>query len=62
MVAETVHGILPKSNASASMLAHLVTSKFVDGQPIYRTCRQLQRQHVQLSPGDCGHLGQYDRI
>jgi transposase len=54
MVAETVHGILPKSNASASMLAHLVTSKFVDGQPIYRTCRQLQRQQVQLSPGTAG--------
>jgi len=36
------------------MLAHLVTSKFVDGMPIYRTCRQLQRQQVQLSPGTAG--------
>ena len=53
-VAPTVHGILPKSNASASMLAHLVTSKFVDGLPIYRTCRQLERQQVQLSPGTAG--------
>jgi transposase len=53
-VAQTVHGILPKSNASASLLAHLVTSKFVDGLPIYRTCRQLERQHVQLSPGTAG--------
>jgi transposase len=53
-VAEAVRGILPKSNASPSMLAHLVTSKFVDGLPIYRTCRQLQRQQVQLSPGTAG--------
>lgn len=53
-VAETVRSILPKSNASPSMLAHLVTSKFVDGMPIYRTCRQLQRQQVQLSPGTAG--------
>jgi hypothetical protein len=36
------------------MLAHLVTSKFVDGLPIYRTCRQLERQQVQLSPGTAG--------
>jgi transposase len=53
-VAETVRSILPKSNASPSMLAHLVTSKFVDGMPIHRTCRQLQRQQVQLSPGTAG--------
>jgi transposase len=53
-VADTVRSILPKSNASPSMLAHLVTSKFVDGLPIYRTCRQLQRQQVQLSPGTAG--------
>jgi len=53
-VAPTVRSILPKSNASASMLAHLVTSKFVDGLPIYRTCRQLERQQVQLSPGTAG--------
>jgi transposase len=53
-VAQTVRNILPKSNASPSMLAHLVTSKFVDGMPIYRTCRQLERQQVQLSPGTAG--------
>jgi transposase len=40
--------ILPKSNASASLLAALITSKFVDGMPIYRTCQQLQRQDVRL--------------
>ena len=46
--------ILPKTNASASLLTHLITSKFVDGLPIYRVCRQLERQHVRLSPGTAG--------
>jgi transposase len=46
--------ILPKTNASASLLAHLIASKFVDGLPIYRICRQLERQHVLLSPGTAG--------
>ncbi len=53
-IAETVRSILPKSNASASLLAHLVTSKFDDGQPIFRVCRQLERQEVSLSPGTAG--------
>jgi transposase len=46
--------ILPKTNASASLLTHLITSKFDDGLPIYRVCRQLERQHVRLSPGMAG--------
>ncbi len=46
--------ILPKSNASASLLAYLIASKFIDGMPIYRTCQQLQRQDVRLSPGTAG--------
>lgn len=46
--------ILPKSNASASLLAYLIASKFVDGMPIYRVCQQLQRQDVALSPGIAG--------
>lgn len=46
--------ILPKSNASASLLAYLIASKFVDGMPIYRICQQLQRQDVRLSPGTAG--------
>ena len=53
-VAAAVKSILPKSNASASLLAHLVTSKFDDGQPLYRICRQLERQQVRLSPGAAG--------
>ena len=46
--------ILPKSNASASLLAYLIASKFVDGMPIDRICQQLQRQNVRLSPGTAG--------
>jgi transposase len=46
--------ILPKSNASASLLAYLIASKFIDGMPIYRVCQQLQRQDVRLSPGTAG--------
>jgi len=46
--------ILPKSNATASLLAHLVTAKFVDGLPLYRVCRQMERQDVTLSPGTVG--------
>ena len=53
-VAAAVKTILPKSNASASLLAHVVTSKFDDGLPIFRICRQLQRQDVHLSPGTVG--------
>jgi transposase len=46
--------ILPKSNASASLLAYLIASKFIDGMPIYRVCQQLHRQDVRLSPGTAG--------
>jgi len=53
-VAAAVKSILPKSNASASLLAHLVTSKFDDGLPLYRICRQMQRQDVLLSSGTVG--------
>ena len=53
-VAAAIKNILPKSNASASLLAHVVTSKFDDGLPIFRICRQLERQEVRLSPGTVG--------
>lgn len=46
--------ILPKSNAGASLLAHLIANKFVDGMPIYRTCGQLERLGLDLSPGTAG--------
>jgi len=46
--------ILPKSMASSSVLAHLITSKFVDGLPLYRIARQLERSGMDLSPGTAG--------
>ena len=46
--------ILPKSMASSSLLAHLITSKFVDGLPLYRIARQLERSGMELSPGTAG--------
>lgn len=52
--AAAIKTILPKSNASASLLAHVITSKFDDGLPIFRICRQLERQEVRLSPVTVG--------
>lgn len=46
--------ILPKSMASPSLLAHLITAKFVDGLPLYRVSRQLERLGMELSPGTAG--------
>ena len=46
--------LLPKANVGGSLLAHLVTNKFVDGIPIYRTCRQLGRLELDLSPSTAG--------
>lgn len=46
--------ILPKSLASPSLLAYLVTAKFVDGLPLYRVARQLERLGMELSPGTAG--------
>lgn len=46
--------ILPKSMASPSLLAYLITSKFVDGLPLFRVSRQLERSGMELSPGTAG--------
>ena len=46
--------ILPKSMASPSLLAYLITAKFVDGLPLYRVARQLERLGMELSPGTAG--------
>lgn len=46
--------LLPKTMASPSLLAHLVTSKFDDGIPLYRVSRQLERSGMELSPGTAG--------
>ena len=38
--------ILPKTNASPGLLAHLVTSKYVDSLPLYRLEGQFERHNV----------------
>lgn len=40
--------LLPKSMASPALLAHIVTAKFVDGTPLYRQERQLERLGIDL--------------
>jgi transposase len=40
--------ILPKSNASAGLLAYIVTAKFLDALPLYRQSKQFQRIGVYL--------------
>jgi transposase len=39
---------IPKSQASASLLAHVVSSKYVDGLPLYRQERMLSRIGMDL--------------
>jgi transposase len=46
--------ILPKTNASPSLLAHLVTKKFVFQMPLFRVSRELKQSHLDLSPGTTG--------
>lgn len=46
--------LLPKTMASPSLLAHLVTAKFDDNLPLYRVSRQLERSGMELSPGTAG--------
>jgi transposase len=42
---------IPKSNASPGLLAHIVTSKFVDGLPLYRQTTMFARIGVDLGRG-----------
>lgn len=46
--AEKPAQLLPKSNASPSLLAHIVTAKYVDGLPLYRQEKQFARLGVNL--------------
>jgi transposase len=41
--------IIPKSIATASLLAHLMISKFIDALPFYRQEKQLQRLGIEIS-------------
>jgi transposase len=40
--------LLPKSNASPSLLAHIVTAKYVDGVPLYRQEAQFERLGIEV--------------
>jgi transposase len=40
---------IPKSMASASLLAYLIVSKFADGLPLYRMAGRLRRLGIELS-------------
>lgn len=47
-VAPVAPQLLPKSNASPGLLAHIVTAKYVDGLPLYRQESQFERLGVAL--------------
>jgi transposase len=46
--------LLPKSMASASLLAHITTTKFVDGVPLTRQCKQFDRLGLSIHAGTMG--------
>ena len=46
--------ILPKSMASASLLAHVVNSKFDLGLPLYRVAKDLKRYGMEVTAGTLG--------
>jgi transposase len=46
--------ILPKSMASASLLAHVIKSKFDLGLPLYRVSQDLTRYRMNVGPGTLG--------
>jgi len=46
--------ILPKTNASASLMAQVVTDKFVDGMPVFRISRKLERIEVDIGTTTLG--------
>ena len=45
---------IPKSNASASMLAHIAVSKFIDHLPFYRLIQIFKRQQLNISASTMG--------
>lgn len=53
-IAPVPEQLLAKSVATASLLAHVATSKFVDGLPIYRVNQQLERQGLSIGAGTLG--------
>jgi len=53
-IAPVPRALFPKSLATPSLLAHIVTAKFVDGVPLYRQERQLARLQVTLGRATTG--------
>jgi len=47
-LAEKPAQLLPKSNATPSLLAHIVTAKYVDGLPLHRQEKQFDRLGISL--------------
>lgn len=54
LIAELPSLTLPKSNAGASILAHILVSKFVDHLPFYRQRQIFKRQQLELSDSTFG--------
>lgn len=48
-IAEAPKAVIRKGNASPSTIAHVMTAKFVDGVPLYRQEKQLERIGVEIS-------------
>ena len=46
--AETREQLIPKSFATASLLAYIIVSKFNDSLPLYRLSRMLEREGIKL--------------
>ena len=49
LTAELPNLPIPKGNAGASLLAHILVSKFVDHLPFYRQAQMLKRQKLDVS-------------
>jgi len=48
---------IPKGNAGASILAHIIVSKFVDHLPWFRQSKMLKRQNIYISDSTLGGWG-----
>lgn len=54
VIAELPTLVLPKSNAGASLLAHIAVSKYVDHLPLYRQRQIFKRQQLNISDSTIG--------
>jgi transposase len=50
-IAQPVPSIIPKGIATPSLLAQIITSKYVDGLPLYRQEKIFERLNIDLSRG-----------